>query len=59
VHQQHRNSNLTQFEIPGCGEGDVIIDPAIPALLDSLAKTIEQVGGEIFCEHCDIDWAQK
>ena len=49
VHEQNRNSNLTQFETPGRGECDVIINNAIPSLPDSLTNTAEREIGKVCC----------
>ena len=47
VHEQNRNSNLTQFETPGRHECELIIDIAVPSLADSLPNTAEHEIGKV------------
>lgn len=49
VHEQNRNSNLTQFETPRRDVCDVIINNAIPSLPDSLTNTAEHKIGKVGC----------
>lgn len=46
VHEHHGNSNLTQFDPPGCDECDFIINHAIPSPPASLTNTAEHEIGK-------------
>src|SRR6185312_5307785 len=52
---QHRHADRAELESPRPDEGDVVVEPAVEALPDSVPDAVEDVGGEAaVLRHLDV-----